>query len=469
MRITKVIVWVIALAAVAGVAVGGYATRDRWVPYVFPTKPEESAEGEEPHGHTHGKHDDRVRLTPQAQANLGLEVSQLQPREYWRTMLIPGMVVDRPGESDQAVPSKVAGVVTDIWAKPGRTVRAGDPLFTIQLVSEFVQSTQRELAKSATDLGFALVERDRVASLVAAGTTAGAEVTKAQNVVDRLTTQVNGYRRQLQLFGFTLAQVDAAEKGEVITELVIRVPGRPVALSGVAGGLGLVSSDPLLEVKGLKVERGHQVQAGQTLCILADHQKLFVEGQAFKSEAAALDLAAENKVPIRAEFADETPGVWPTQEPLVIEHLLNEVDPTTRTFAFHLPLMNQYRTFLRDGHPHFAWRYRPGQRVRLIVSVEKLVTLAPDGKTEILPFVLSVGAVVREGPEAFVFVQNGDYFVRKPVRVLHEDSTDVVIANDGSITMADFVVKNQAAALNRALKTAAASGEGHGHGHSHDH
>ena len=74
--------------------------------------------------------------------------------------------------------------------------------------------------------------------------------------------------------------------------------------------------------------------------------------------------------------------------------------------------------------------------------------------------------MVREGPEAFVFVQTGDVFVRKPVRVLYEDRTDIVIANDGSITEADFVVKNQAAAINRALKASQAGGEG-GHGHDH--
>jgi hypothetical protein len=80
-----------------------------------------------------------------------------------------------------------------------------------------------------------------------------------------------------------------------------------------------------------------------------------------------------------------------------------------------------------------------------------------------------MGAVVREGPEAFVFVQTGDVFVRKPVRILHADRTEVVIANDGSVNEAEFVVRNQAAAINRALKSQAAGGGGDPHaGHSHD-
>jgi cobalt-zinc-cadmium efflux system membrane fusion protein len=220
-------------------------------------------------------------------------------------------------------------------------------------------------------------------------------------------------------------------------------------------------------MKELKVNLGEQVTAGQTLCLLANHQRLFVEGRAFKSEADALAAAAEHETPVRAEFADETPGAWPARGPLVVHHLSNQVDPATRTFAFYLPLENQHRTFERDGKTYFVWRYRPGQRVRLLVPVEKLVTLAPDGKTEVLPFVLPAGAVVREGPEAFVFVQAGDVFVRKPVRVLYADRSEVVIANDGSVTRAELVVKNQAAAINRALK-AQAGGDAHA-GHSHDH
>jgi hypothetical protein len=280
---------------------------------------------------------------------------------------------------------------------------------------------------------------------------------------------VNSYRRQLTLFGFSAAQVNAAEKGEVITEVVVAAPGRPVSLSALAGNSGAADGDTLFELQELKVRLGEQVQAGQTLSLLANHQKLFVEGWAFKSEADALAAAAENKTPIRAEFVDETPGAWPTRAPLFVHHLSNQVDPAARTFAFYLPLENQYRTFTRDGKTFFIWRYRPGQRVRLRVPVERLVTLAPDGKTELLPFVLPAGAVVREGPEAFVFVQSGDVFRRKPVRVLYEDRREVVIANDGSVTQAEFVVRNQAAAINRAIKAAAAGGEGghDHHGHSH--
>lgn len=476
MRLRTLVYPAVAVAALGALGVAGYRTRERWVPVVFPAKAPASAEGGHAHGdghdhaghdhagHDHGNQGDRVKLSPQAQKNLSLDVDTLTPEDYWRKMLIPGVVVDRPGESDRSVTSKVAGVVTDIKARPGDTVKAGDPLFTLVLASEFIQAAQTDLAKTARELEFAVAKRDRTANLVEKGTLSGSVLTEDENQVKRLTTQLQAYRRQLQVFGLTPDQVTRAEKGEVVTELTISAPNRLPAAMPVATGPA-VPSATLFEVQELKVNLGDQVQVGQVLCLLANHQQLFVEGRAFKSEAGALAFAAEKKVPIRAEFADETPGQWPALEPLVIHHLSNQVDTATRTFGFYLPLENQPRTFDRDGKTHFVWRFRPGQRVRIRVPVERFATLAPDGKTEVLPFVLPAGAVVREGPEAFVFVQTGDVFVRKPVRVLFEDRADIVIANDGSITEADFVVKNQAAAINRALKAAAAGGEG---GHSHE-
>jgi hypothetical protein len=102
-----------------------------------------------------------------------------------------------------------------------------------------------------------------------------------------------------------------------------------------------------------------------------------------------------------------------------------------------------------------VWRYRPGQRVRLRVPVEKLGDAV---------LVLPVAAVVREGAEAFVFEGHGDHFHRIPVRVLHEDRTEVVIDPEGVSAKAKLVL-NQATALNRAMK--AGGEEGHHHDHEH--
>lgn len=474
MRYWKYLSPALTVLALGGIAFAAFATRERWLPHVFPVKPEaKSGDGhnhDDHAGHDHGSQGDRVKLSPQAQANLGLDkegaVDTLTPTEYWRHVPIPGVVVDRPGESDRGVTSKVAGVVSEIKARPGDTVKAGDPLFTLQLVSEFLQGVQTDLAKAARELDFAIAKRERVAALVKAGTQSGAALIEEENQVKRIVTQVQAYRRQLQVFGLTQEQVDRAENGEVVTTVTVFAPVAPTASWFPFPGL---EDDLLYEVQELSVHRGAQVQAGQTLCLLANHQRLFVEGQAFASETKPLAVAAAKGLPIRIEFPGETPGDWPEMPPLVVHHL-GAPPASGATFPFYLPLENQYHVFTQGGKKRFVWRFRPGQRVRLRLPVEKIVTPGPDGKTELLPFVLPTGAVVREGPEAFVFVQNGDVFVRRAVQVLYEDRNETVIARGGEVSAADFVVRTTAAAaINRALKAASSGGGGHEHcGHSHD-
>ena len=74
-------------------------------------------------------------------------------------------------------------------------------------------------------------------------------------------------------------------------------------------------------------------------------------------------------------------------------------------------------------------------------------------------FVMPSDGVVREGPEAFVFRQNGDLFNRISVHVLHQDRNHVIIANDGSMTPSAYFAQNAAESLNRVLKAQSASGE----------
>lgn len=436
-----------------GTIAAAYQTQTYWWPYVFPASPTPVGEaGEE---ETEPASTDRIKLSAQAQQNLDLRSATLTPRPYWRTLLILGVVVDRPGESDMGIYARVGGVITDIAIRPGETVRPGQLLFRLELVSEFLQGTQIELAKTVKELALAQVERDRLARLVEGGSVASAELVRQQSQVERLTHLAQSLRRQLQLYGLQPDQIERIEKGTVETTLLLTVPLRS----------DVPTAQSLYEVKELKVRLGDQVAAGAHLCTLSDHRWLFIEGWAFPSEAKALTEAAEKSWPVTAEFVDEEPGDWPPLGPLTIHHLGNQLDPSNRTLPFYLLLPNQFRSLERNGKTYLAWRFRPGQRVRLRVPVERLATYGPDGLTSRDPFVVPAEAVVREGPEAYIFVQAGDLFIRKPVRVLYEDRREAVLANDRSFTQAELVVLNQAAALNRALKAAQASGSDHHHDH----
>ena len=73
--------------------------------------------------------------------------------------------------------------------------------------------------------------------------------------------------------------------------------------------------------------------------------------------------------------------------------------------------------------------------------------------------VVPAAGVFQQGPEAFVFQQNGDLFNRIEVTILYQDRKSVVIENDGSVSPGFYLAQNAAASLNRILKAQASSGD----------
>ena len=59
-----------------------------------------------------------LKMTEQARKNLGLISRPVKPQVYWRTIEVPGEIVDRPGYSDRGVTSPAVGVVTEVHAFP---------------------------------------------------------------------------------------------------------------------------------------------------------------------------------------------------------------------------------------------------------------------------------------------------------------------------------------------------------------
>jgi len=370
---------------------------------------------------------------------------------FWRTIQVPGMVVDRPAYSDRGIVTPVTGVVTKVHCFPGDTVQPGDTLFTLRLLSETLHLTQSDLFKTTQEIEITKEQKKRLSGVASSGAIAEAKMIEIDNQLRRLTNAAQAYRQELQTRGLTPDQIDGVAKGKFVSEIVVKAPQQGTADKKLLAGLVVKNpaallddnSDPTFEVQELKVELGQQVQAGQTLSLLSNHQALDIEGRAFRQETPLVEKAAKEGWPLEVEFMEDGGNDWPPlKQSFQIRHIANTIDPATRTFAFYLPLTNQARSFEKDGKTFLLWRLRPGQKVRLHVKVEKFENV----------FVLPADAVVREGPEAYVFRQNGDLFDRKPVRVVFQDRLHVVIANDGGIPPGLFVAQGGATQINRVLK-----------------
>src|SRR5207249_2205542 len=137
-----------------------YFTRSHWIGWL---KPGESAPNVEETHAPAGAEPRMLKLSAQARKNLQLVSRPISPQTYWRTIQVPGVIVDRPGQSDRGVTAPAVGVVFRVYAFPGDTVRPGDRLFALRLISEYLQNTQSELFKTTREMQLAKEQRDRLA------------------------------------------------------------------------------------------------------------------------------------------------------------------------------------------------------------------------------------------------------------------------------------------------------------------
>jgi hypothetical protein len=80
------------------------------------------------------------------------------------------------------------------------------------------------------------------------------------------------------------------EQGQFLKEIAVRVPVRaPESRAAAAVGANAGEAGPLYELEDLKAQLGEQVQAGQALCHLADHQSLYIEGPRQPGSGGGLD------------------------------------------------------------------------------------------------------------------------------------------------------------------------------------
>ncbi len=445
---TNIVKAVAAILLLVLVAIG-WQTRATWKSWLIPSN-ERMTDGDKK---PMAENPDRVKLSVRAQKNLNLLVEEIgSPTTYWKKIYLPGTVVDRPGHSDRAVPVPIAGVVTWVNAIPGKTVKVGDELFRLRLVSESFQASQMELFKSTRELEIVQKERKRLESISSVAVPAS-KLLELQYQQDRLAVVIQAHRQDLQVRQLTPVQIDAITKGQFVTDVVIRMPARLGRDSAPEMGTspGAHKQPVEFEVQDLKVNLGDHVQAGQILAYVADHTHLYIEGRALKQEAKLLAQAAQEGWHVEAEFSEGD-----VLKSLRVQFLGNTMDASGLTLPVYVLFSNPMREFKIEKQTYRVGQYRPGQKALLKVSVDKIPNV----------FELPIAAVVREGPEAYVFRQSGDSFERRAVHIVAEDADTVAIESDGSIIPGDAVAKNAAAALNRALKAGQAS-TGGGHDHHH--
>ena len=481
--------WLLVVAVIAAVALGVWcvpALRHRVVGMTNGSAAgaNGSSEGEEAHDHgghdhSHAGHDETnsLELSPQARRNIGLTDEMVRPVElqtFFRKLTVPAMVVEQAGRTKIQVAAPMSGLVAAVHVIQGEAISPGRPLFRLRLTHEDLVAAQTMYLKTLGELDVIRREIARLQEITNQGAVAGKVLLEKQYQEHKAQAVLNAYRESLQLHGLTEEQIDQiAKTRRLLREVSITAPSyeeviRDRSKPGVPTPRRASYVDkpsrgdaaepaPFFLVQRVSVEKGKFVAAGEQLGVLADFSELYIEGKAFEQDASDLVRAARSGMKVTAvpeDSQDRTPI-----EGLEIVYVDNEVDPDSRSLYFYVRLPNEilYDRQRPDGHRFVTWRFKPGQRMQLLVPVEEWADR----------IVLPVDAVAQEGAEYFVFQENGDHFDRRPVHVEYRDQFFYVIANDGSIFPGDRVAMTGAHQMQMALKNKAGGGVDPHAGHNH--
>ena len=244
--------------------------------------------GESEAGHAAHGSPNSIELSVQARRNIGLTDEFIQPvklQPFTKTVTIPGMVVERPGRSVLQITAPFTGIVTRIYPIEGEAIEPTSKLFDLRLTHEDLVQSQAELLQVAAEREVTDKEIARLEKLVADGAIPGKRLLDLKYEKDKSETVLRAKRQALLLHGLTVAQVDGiVEKRELFKDMTITA-------ANVIAPKSASSTAAVFRVQSIKASPGQQVTAGDTLAVLADHAELYIEGEAFERDVAALRLS----------------------------------------------------------------------------------------------------------------------------------------------------------------------------------
>lgn len=477
--------WLVVIAVLAS----GALTWPRWWPRVSTWVQATSArfravtthDEHAGHGDAHGSHaphaghsaEHSIDVSPQARQNLGLTAQYLKPvakSTFRRSIRVPAVIVEQPGRTHIQVATPMTAIVTRLHVVSGQAVEPGQLLFTLRLTHEDLVTSQTEFLKALGETDVEKLELDRLQK-VTPGAIPPNLILERKYAVQKLESRLAADREALKLHGLTDEQVQNIERDRKLLRTIEVYAPSPTGpresefrLTGAQFRTISWHTEPAAEVapqvlvlEDLRVHQGQSLNAGETLCVLADYSHLYIEGSAFERDAAAIVAARERGWRVTGHL--EGGSAESQISNLQIAYVANSIDVGSRSLHFYLDLVN---TLLpqppgEEAGRFITWKYRPGQRLELAVPVEEWAD----------QLVLPVEAVAQEGAESYVFLQNGPHFDRKPVHVKYRDQTSVVIANDGAIFPGDVVALRGAHQLLMALKNKSGGGVDPHAGHNH--
>ena len=311
-----------------------------------------------------------VELDETEAAAIGLRTVSVEMRVIARTVKLTG-AIQVPPDSREFVGSRVEGKIASAYVNVGDRVKAGQVLATVQS-SEF-ETLQAEFLRAAAELPVAEASADRLKKLLEIEVVAQKDVQNAAAQYEARKSELAGLRERLEILGLSESQIASLQKTkELVRALPVsaRLTGVVINRNAVAGS-PVNTSAPIFEIDNLAT--------------------VWVEGDAFEAQLPDIrpGLSAAVTVPAHPDRVFEGK----------VQNIIPSLDPEKRTARLRVVL------------PNPAGLLTPGMFATLSITVGK----------ESPSVAVPIDALIEQGGSVFVFVKNGEQFVKQEVVVSARD------------------------------------------------
>jgi len=252
-----------------------------------------------------------VLLSPEAVSQAGIQtapVGQIEPRA---SVQVPGAVAAN-AYREVKVTALVGGIVRDVHAELGGTVKRAAPLAT--LFSPELADAQTKYLSMRAMLAADHQRRERTEQLVEIGAASRQELEEAVSVHTGHATEVEAAKQRLLLLGLSKKQVEAfKEPRQVVSDVLVSAP-----MAGV--------------VTGRSANLGQVIGMGQELFVVTDLSEVWAVGDLYEQDFSRVSVGAEATVTTRAYPELTLRGR--------VSYIDPRVEPQTRTAKVRVELPN---------------------------------------------------------------------------------------------------------------------------------
>lgn len=449
------------------------------------------AEGEDHSGHDHGDehgHEESPLLSAQALKNLNVEVQELDLSSYTTYRPVAARIEATP-KTVQPILAPIGGTVQEINVEHGELVKKGIVLVT--LMRDSIPRPELKITGSLLDpeqrlKGLSVEEISNVESKLSGEKQAyiwknslkrfGYWTSDAEKVLSSLPKRIQSLPFSVAVIGEISAngyleeefvrwiQVDKSAPNRFFEISSYVLEGKSLSL--VKNMVKLGAFDSLVTIKvpdladdfdvhALEIKPGDHVEMGQKLGELHNLRELHIEAHARGSEVPLIMNALKKNMTISAVPLTKDSGS--ILKDLKIRNILDDGEKNGATVHLEISKNESFINKDSSGRQFRSWDVRAGTRYIIRVPQKKFDEV----------FVLPSNAVVEDGPEKVVFIQDGDAYNPAKVVVLYQNDEVAILSQDSDIFPGDPVVTHGAFGLGLALKAQTGGAVDPHAGHNH--